>query len=120
MVGVPREVYAALSPTRRLPAGVWSVDTHTESDGRTRSRNRFRGHGRRGGPKGYETDEWDLRLMETEISRARAELAAYWSDENQALPRIQRTAPRRSALGHLELMERTLDEIVERTRKALR
>lgn len=107
-------------PARPRKGGVWTVDTATEADGRTRSRNRFRGHGRRGGPKGFEVDDWDLRAMESEISRARAALSVYWSDENQELPRIQRIEPRREALGHLELVQRFVDELVERTRKAVK
>lgn len=58
--------------------------------------------------------------METEISRARSELQAFYSDENQQLPRIQRDAAKRSALGHLELLQRFVTELVDRTRKGLR
>lgn len=108
-----------IAPPRR-PQGAWTVVTSTDKDGRTRSRNRFRGHGRRGGPKGFEVDDWDLRAIESEVSRARAALMEFWGDENQARPQIQQREPRRAALGHLELMQRFIDEIVERTRKAVK
>lgn len=90
----------------------------TEVDGKRRQR--FRGKARRGQPTRLETDEWDLRAIETEISRARADLQRFYSEENQALPRVQREAAKRSALGHLELVQRFADELVERTRKGLR
>lgn len=89
-----------------------------EADGRRRRR--FRGKARRGAPSRLETDEWDLRAMETEISRARAELHAFYSEENQERPRIQRDSAKRSALGHLELLQRFVCELVARTRKGLR
>ena len=58
------------------------------------------------------------RLAELEL--ALGDLHAYWSDANQALPKIRRSALQRSMLGHLELAQRYIDDLVERTNKGLR
>ncbi len=93
---------------------VWVV----EKDGKRRLR--YRGQGRRGAPSRLATDEWDLRAIEQEIKRARTDMIAYVSPEVRVLPSIQRAAVKQSALGHLELAQRFLDDLVERTAKGLR
>jgi hypothetical protein len=82
-------------------------------------RQRYKGRDK-GPPTRLETDEWDMRSIEAEISRARGDMLTYWSAENQAQPRIQREASKRSALGHLELAQRFLDDLVDRTGKGLK
>lgn len=121
--GVDGGVYGAVNRnrTRSRSEGVngkssWSW--RTETDGRRRKRGTGRGH--RGAPTTQETDGFDLRTLTAELERAMVDYAAYWSNENQDLPKIQRSNALRSALGHLELLGRTTEELVERWRKRLR
>lgn len=90
----------------------------TEGDGRRRRR--YGGRGRRGAPTSREVDAWDCRTLETELGLMSRDYGAYYSDENMALPRIQRDAALRSALGHLELFVRTALDLADRWRKRLK
>lgn len=116
----PASVYLA-SPARFHTAGFNGKSSwawRTETDGRRRKRGTGRGH--RGAPSRAETDAFDTRAGETEWALALQALAVYHSPENQALPRIQRDAALRAAIGHFELAGRIGDDLVERLRKRLR
>lgn len=65
-------------------------------------------------------DSWDLRTLATEHELLLADHEAYFGDDNQARPRIQRDAALRSALGHLELLLRTGLDLADRWRKWLK
>lgn len=90
----------------------------TEADGKRRKRGVGRGH--RGQPTVLETEGFDMHGMAASLDRARAEHAAFWSEENQALPKVQRQALLVSALGQLELAMRSGEELVERWKKRLK
>lgn len=83
--------------------------------------NRSRYHGRhRGHPSRQEEDSWDLRAADAEFQHAAASLAQFYSADVQALPRIQRDAVLAEAIGHMELAEWFLTELIERLRRRLR
>lgn len=103
--------------SNRKPKTSAAVDLVPENDGYIRKRYRGRD---KGPPTRMETDEWDIRIIEAEMSHTRSDMIRYWSAENQAMPRIQRDASKRSALGHLELAQRVIDDLVERTAKGIR
>jgi hypothetical protein len=90
--------------------------TITHADGRTR----YHGKARKGPPTSGETDAWDLRTLRAELELAAAAVDASHSPEVRDLPRIQRDAIVQDALSHLGLLERQLDELVDRLKRRLR
>jgi hypothetical protein len=90
----------------------------TEGDGRTR--NRGVGRGKRGHPSRADEDAWCLRTLQKEIGLAVAAVEASHSPAVALLPRFQRDAVVQDALSHLELLERQLEELVDRLKRRLR
>lgn len=113
-------VVHAQSKAARIAAATTTSFESATAASRAGTRTRFHGRARKGPPTSAETDAWDLRTLRAELELAAGAVDASHLPEVKALPRIQRDAVVNEALSHLGLLERQLDELVNRLKRRLR